>query len=84
MKNTKEAQPILTAIFALNQTSEHKDPMIATILDYAFRTFYGSNTNLLTLACIGQTRDSIMPQIEQILNNTGYKDYMNFKEALRK
>ena len=54
MKNTKEIKAILTAIFAINKTSEHEDKDISRILDYAFRRLFESNTNLLLLACIGK------------------------------
>lgn len=37
MKNTKEIKAILTAIFAINKTSEREDKDISKILDYAFR-----------------------------------------------
>ena len=59
MKNIKELQPILTALFALNQTSPNKDPEIGLILDYAYRTFFGANTNLLILACLGKTYEEM-------------------------
>lgn len=54
MKNTKEIKAILTAIFAINKTSEREDKDISRILDYAFRRLFESNTNLLLLACIGK------------------------------
>lgn len=76
MKHLNELQFILVSIFAINATSEHKDNDISLILDYAFRRFYGSNTNLFTLACIGKTKDQIMPEVEKLLNNTEYKKYM--------
>ena len=56
MKHTNEVQAILTAIFAINRTSEHEDKDISLVLDYAFRRLYGANTNLLILSCIGKTR----------------------------
>ena len=56
MKHTNEIQAILTAIFAINRTSEHEDKDISLVLDYAFRRLYGANTNLLILSCIGKTR----------------------------
>ncbi len=37
MKHTDELKPILTAIFAINRTSEHEDKDISLVLDYAFR-----------------------------------------------
>ena len=77
MKNTKEVKSILTAIFAINQTNEHKDNDIALILDYAFRRLYGANTNLLILSCIGKTKEQIMPEVIQVLKaDTQYEKYL--------
>lgn len=77
MKHTDEVQSILTAIFAINRTNEHEDKDISLVLDYAFRRFYGSNTNLLTLACIGKTKEQIMPEVMQVLDEcTQYKKYL--------
>ena len=77
MKHTDELQPILTAIFAINRTSECEDKDISLVLDYAFRRFFGANTNLLTLACIGKTKEQIMPEVRQLLETgTQYKQYL--------
>ena len=82
MKHTDELQPILTAIFAINRTSEHDDKDISLVLDYAFRKFFGANTNLLTLACLGKTKEQIMPEVRQLLESgTQYKQYLeNYKK----
>ena len=77
MKNTKEVQAILTAILCINQTSEHKDGDIAKICDYAFRQLFGSNTNLLMLCCVGRSKEEMMPEIMQVLEqDTQYKKYL--------
>lgn len=77
MKNIKEIQPILTAIFAINKTNKNEDKDITLILDYAFRRLLGCNTNLLILACAGKNKEDIMQEVLQILNeNTQYKQYM--------
>ena len=77
MKNTKEVQAILTAICCINQTSEHKDEDIAKICDYAFCRLFGSNTNLLMLCCVGRSKEEIMPEIIQVLEqDTQYKIYL--------
>lgn len=77
MKHTNEVQAILTAIFAINRTSEHEDKDISLILDYAFRRLLGTNTNLLILACIGKTKEQIMPEIMQVLKaDTQYEKYL--------
>ena len=69
MKNTKEVQAILTTLFAINFTSEHRDHEMELILDYAFRRLFGSNTNLLVLGCVGKSKEEIMPEIMQILES---------------
>lgn len=77
MKNMKEIQPILTAIFCLNRTNGHEDKDITLLLDYAFRRLFGANTNMLILACIGQTKEALMPTITELLENeTQYKKYL--------
>ena len=75
MKHTSEIQSVLTAIFAINATSEHKDPDISRILDYAFQRLYGANTNLLLLACIGKNKQQIMPEVEKLLKHTNFDQY---------
>ena len=77
MKNTKEVKAILTAIFAINRTSEHEDKDITLVLDYAFRRLFGSNTNLLMLACVGKTKEQMMPEVMQVLKaDTQYEKYL--------
>ena len=77
MKHTNEVQSILTAIFAINRTNEHGDKDITLVLDYAFRRLFGANTNLLLLSCIGKTKEQIMPEVMQVLDEcTQYKKYL--------
>ena len=77
MKHTDEVQAILTAIFAINRTSEHEDKDITLVLDYAFRRFFGANTNLLLLSCIGKTKEQIMPEVREMLKTyTQYEKYL--------
>ena len=77
MKHTNEVQAILTAIFAINRTSEHEDKDITLVLDYAFRRLFGANTNLLILSCIGKTKKQMMPEVMQLLETcTQYKTYL--------
>ena len=82
MKNTKEVQAVLTSIYCINFTSKRIDSDITKIIDYAFKRFFGGNTNLLTLACIGKTKEQIMPEIMQVLESeTLYKQYLDeYKE----
>ena len=77
MKHTDEVQAILTAIFAINKTSEREDKDITLVLDYAFRRLFGANTNLLHLSCIGKSKEEIMPEVMQVLDEgTQYKKYL--------
>ena len=77
MKHTNEVQAILTAVFAINRTSEHEDKDISLVLDYAFRRLYGANINLLILSCIGKTKEQIMPEVMQLLKaDTQYEKYL--------
>ncbi len=74
MKNIKEIKPILTALYCINFTNENKDEDINKILKYAFNRILDSNTNLLTLACVGRTKEDIMKEINQLLaEDTQYK-----------
>lgn len=82
MKNTKEIKAILTAIFAINKTSEHEDKDISKILEYAFRRLFESNTNLLLLACIGKRKQDIMPEVVEMLKaETQYDKYFGEQNA---
>lgn len=74
MKHTNELKAILTAIFAINRTSEYEDNDITLVLDYAFRRLFGANTNLLMLSCIGKAKEQMMPEVMQLLEScTQYK-----------
>ena len=75
-KKLDELKFLLTSVFVINQTNEHKDNDISLILDYTFRRLYGTNTNLFLLACAGKTKEQIMPEIQKLLANTQYKNYM--------
>ena len=77
MKNIKEIKAILTAIFCINRTSEHEDKDIELILDYAFRRIFEANTNLISLCCIGKTKEQLMPEIKELLEkDTRYNKYL--------
>ena len=77
MKHENEVQAILTAIFAINRTSEHEDKDISLILDYAFRRLFGTNTNLLLISCIGKTKEQMMPEVREVLKTyTQYEKYL--------
>ena len=77
MKHTNELKAILTAIFAINRTSEYEDKDITLVLDYAFRRLFGANTNLLILSCICKTNEQMMPEVMQLREScTKYKTYL--------
>ena len=77
MKSIKEIKPIITALYCINFLG-NKDEDIDKILKYAFNSIFNSNTNLLTLACIGKTKESAMPEILQLLKEeTLYKGDKN-------
>ena len=76
MKKLEELKFLLTSVLVINQTNEHKDNDISLILDYAFRRFYGANTNLFLLACAGKTKKQIMPEVQKLLEYTQYKNYL--------
>lgn len=78
MKNTKEINAIVTAIHCINAVSEHRDPDIMKLTDYFFRRVFGCNTNLKTVFCVGQTKETIMPVLMQFLDEeTEYRKYLN-------
>jgi hypothetical protein len=78
MKNGKEVQAILTAIHCINYTSEHRDEDIHKITEYAFRRLFGANTNMLTLCCIGKSKERLMPEITELLGqDTQYIQYLD-------
>jgi len=83
MRNTKEIKAVLTAILCINYTNGHRDADICKIIDYAFRRIFGANTNLLSLCCIGKTKEQMMPEVMQLLElETEYQKYLDeYKET---
>ncbi len=76
MRNTKEIKAILTAIFCLNRTGE-RNAKIDLICDYAFRRIFDSNTNILTLACVGKSKEDMEIQVNGLLEiETEFKKYL--------
>ena len=77
MRNIKEIKPILTALYCINFTN-NRDEDIDKILKYAFARILDGTTNLLTLACVGKTKNDIMPEIYQLLKeDTKYEGEQN-------
>ncbi len=81
MKNTKEIQTILTAIYCINLSKQDKrDKDIDQICEYAFGRIFGANTNLLILGCIDKTQEQILEEVNGIMYaNTNYKEFIDLK-----
>lgn len=79
MKNTKEIIPVLTAVYCINQINGNTDDDISNLLKYLFINCTNANVNMLTLACIGRTKESIMPELDELLKETNYKKYKERK-----
>lgn len=82
MKNTKELYAILTAIQCINQTNGHRDEDIANLLKYASIYITNSNYNMLTLTCIGRTKEEIMSELNKLLGEE--TKYLEFLERMKK
>ena len=81
MKNTKEIIPVLSAIYCINRTNGNEDKDIAELIEYLFLRCMNGNTNVLMLACIGKTKEQIMPEINQLLEGeTNYKKFLEIKK----
>ena len=77
MKNTKEIKAILTAIHCINYVNGNRDTDIYNLIEYAFQRCFGGTGNLVILTCIGQTKESLMPAIQELLNQeTQYAEFM--------
>lgn len=81
MKHEEELQAILTALYAINKTSEHEDKEITLVLEYAFKRFYCANTNLVLLACIGKNKEQMMKEVMEVL--TTFTQYKNYLEVIK-
>lgn len=82
MRNTKELYSILTAIQCINQTNGHRDEDIANLLKYTSIYITNSNYNMLTLSCIGRTKEEIMPELNKLLGEE--TKYLKFLERMKK
>ena len=81
MRNTKEVKAILTTIYCINYTG-NSDKDIHNILKYAYMRLFGDNANLVTLCCIGKSKEQMMPEVTQLLKtDTEHMKYLqNIKE----
>ena len=82
MKNIKQLYAILTAIQCINQTKGHCDEDIANLLKYTSIFITNSNYNMLTLSCIGRTKEEIMPELNKLLGEE--TKYLKFLERMKK
>jgi hypothetical protein len=80
MKNTKEMQAILTAIYCINQTGS-KDEDITNLCEYVFTRCTNVNFRFIGLHLINQTKEQIMPEVNKLIDGeTNYKKYMENKK----
>lgn len=82
MKNIKELYSILTAIECINQTNGHRDEDIANLLKYTSIYITNSNYNMLTLSCIGRTKEEVMPELNKLLGEE--TKYLKFLARMKK
>ena len=76
MKNTKEMQALLTAIYCINLTGS-KDKDITNLCEYAYHRCFNANHRMILLCTIGKSKDEIMPEVMQLLEKeTQYKKYL--------
>lgn len=81
MKNTKEMQAILTAIYCVNLTGNN-DKDITNLCEYAFTRCTDINFRMIALQTMGKNKDTIMPEVNELLDGeTNYKKYL---EAYKK
>ena len=77
MKNSKEMQSILIAIYCINLTG-NEDKDITNLCEYAFTTFTDVNFRMIGLNLIKKSKDEIMPEVNEMLDEqTKYKKYLD-------
>lgn len=80
MKNTKEMQAILTAIYCINLTG-NKDKDITNLCEYAYHRCFNANHRMILLCTIGKSKEQIMPEVAELLDGeTQFKKYMECKK----
>ena len=76
MKNSKEMQAILIAIYCINLTG-NEDKDITHLCEYAFARCTDVNFRMIGLNLIKKSKDEIMPEVNQMLDGqTKYKKYL--------
>ena len=84
MRNTKEIRTIFAVLYYLNRLGNN-DKDMDNVINYAFDRIFNQSTFMLTLACIGQTKETSMDEINKILEkDTQFHEYMKRKKELRK
>lgn len=66
MRNLKELKAILTSIYCLNFIKDSY-MSIDALLEYTFKRILECNTNLITYAMVGQSKEEIIKAVKQIL-----------------
>lgn len=81
MKNSKEVQAILIAIYCINLTG-NEDKDVTNLCEYAFTRCTDVNFRMIGLHLIKKNKDEIMPEVNEMLDGqTKYKKYL---EAYKK
>ena len=76
MKNSKEMQAILIAIYCINLTG-NEDKDITNLCEYRFTRCTDVNFRMIGLHLIKKSKDEIMPEVNQMLDGqTKYKKYL--------
>ena len=83
MKRIKETEPILTAIYALNQLGDKEK--LALVTEYALHELCDSNTNMLKLVVHVSKKENLIKDTLRLLEEeTKFNDYIKLKEELNK
>ena len=76
MKNSKEMQAILIAIYCINLTG-NEDKDVTNLYEYGFTRCTDVNFRMIGLNLIKKSKDEIMPEVNQMLDGqTKYKKYL--------
>ena len=86
MRNTKEIQAILSAIYCVNLSKrKNVDKDIELICRYAFNRLFNGNPNLLILCSAGKTKKQILDEVKQLLySETKFKNFENWQNQKEK
>ncbi len=81
MKNTKEINALITAIYCINLTNGNEDKDITNLCRYILINCTNGNPNMLGILCVGKTKQDILPSLMQLLEEeTKFKKYMEEKQ----